>query len=96
MSIHRPKRANPRRAEAAGSAKNSSQTATQKVPKWKDAVSDKPDSAFTTYDQATTFARDDLVAHAKFGKGVVLEVEGNKVTILFEEGPKKLMHSTPG
>ncbi len=96
MSIHRPKRANPRRAEPAGSAKSSGQSTAPKLPKWKEAVSGAPDSAFTAYNPATTFAKDALVMHPKFGKGLVLEVDGNKVSILFEEGTKKLMHGTPG
>jgi hypothetical protein len=96
MSIHRPKRANPRRAEPAGSAKSSSPSSAPKVPKWKEAVSGAADSAFAAYSPAATFTKDALVLHAKFGKGLVLEVDGNKVSILFEEGVKKLMHGTPG
>jgi hypothetical protein len=96
MSIHRPKRANPRRTEQPGSSKNSAPSSpVPKLPKWKEAVGDAPDSAFAAYNPATTFAKDGLVKHPKFGKGVVVEVDGNKVQILFEEGLKKLMHATP-
>ena len=95
MSIHRPKRATARRSETAAGGRGSSPSSSPKPPKWKDVVGDKPDSAFTTYAQGSTFQKDALVAHAKFGKGVVVEVDGNKVNILFEEGIRKLMHGTP-
>lgn len=60
---------------------------------WKDLVADKPDEAFKPYSMTTTFARNDLVVHPKFGKGVVVLVEGSRVEILFEEGAKKLGHA---
>ena len=58
-------------------------------------MGDQPDKAFVAYATASTFAKDALVSHPKFGKGIVLEVEGNKINILFEEGIRKLMHGTP-
>jgi hypothetical protein len=57
-------------------------------------VADKPDTAFTSYATASRFEKDALVAHSKFGKGVVVEVDGNKVHILFEEGVRRLLHGT--
>src|SRR5882672_1056417 len=95
MSINRPKRATPRRADSPPSARDGASTPTNKPPKWKDVIGDKPDNAFAEYAPSATFARDALVAHHKFGKGVVLEVDGNKINILFEEGIRKLMHGTP-
>ena len=94
MSIHRPKRATPKRTDTAG-ARGSSPPTSAKPPKWKDVVADKPDGAFAAYATAATFEKDALVAHSKFGKGIVLEVDGNKVHILFEEGVRKLLHGTP-
>jgi len=67
-----------------------------KPPKWKEAVADKPDGAFAAYAPEQTFEKDALVAHAKFGKGIVVEVDGNKVHVLFEEGIRRLLHGTPG
>jgi hypothetical protein len=67
-----------------------------KPPKWKDAVADKPDGVFATYAPDQTFEKHALVAHAKFGKGIVVEVDGNKVSVLFEEGIRRLVHGTPG
>jgi hypothetical protein len=94
MSIHRPKRATSRRSESSA-PRGSSPSNTAKPPKWKDVVADKPDGAFANYAPALTFEKDALVAHSKFGKGIVVEVDGNKIHILFEEGVRKLLHGTP-
>jgi hypothetical protein len=64
-------------------------------PKWKDIVHDKPAEAFLAYSPGARYERDALVSHPKFGKGIVLEVDGNKVHVLFEEGLRKLLHGTP-
>jgi len=96
MSIHRPKRATAaRRTDSASSLRTGSGAASAKPPKWKDVVADQPDQAFAAYNSAATFARDTFVLHPKFGKGVVMEVDGNKVHILFEEGIRKLVHGLP-
>jgi len=96
MSIHRPKRATSRRSEVpAAGGRGSSPSNSPKPPKWKDVVADKPDGAFANYAPALTFEKDALVNHAKFGKGVVVEVDGNKLHVLFEEGIRKLLHGTP-
>lgn len=95
MSIHRPKRAAARRSDTA-SGKGSSPSSAPKPPKWKEVVADKPDGAFEAYAQGHTFEKDALVAHSKFGKGIVVEVDGNKVHVLFEEGVRKLLHGTSG
>jgi len=86
MSIHRPKRATSRRSEAPGAGGRSSSPSS----------APKPEGAFVAYAQGLTFAKDTLVNHAKFGKGLVVEVDGNKLHVLFEEGIRKLLHGTPG
>jgi hypothetical protein len=96
MSIHRPKRATSRKTESSSPARGSAAGGPPKPPKWKEAVGEQPDGAFAEYTPGSTFAKDALVSHAKFGKGIVLEVDGNKVQILFEEGIRKLLHGTPG
>ena len=60
---------------------------------WTDAVEGKDEGAFKPYGVATSYKRDDLVVHPKFGKGVVTMVEGNRVEILFQDGAKKLAHA---
>jgi hypothetical protein len=47
------------------------------------------------YALASRFEKGVLVLHAKFGKGVVLAVEGTRIDVLFAEGRKKLGHA-PG
>jgi hypothetical protein len=94
MSIHRPKRATSRKESA--TARGSASSGPPKPPKWKEVVGEQPDGAFAAYATASTFQKDALVAHTKFGKGIVLEVDGNKIQILFEEGIRKLLHGTPG
>jgi len=96
MSIHRPKRATSRRSESTSPARSSSSPpASIRPPKWKDIVLDKPEGAFVAYSPGSRFEQNTLVNHPKFGKGVVLEVDGNKVHVLFEEGLRKLLHGTP-
>ena len=60
---------------------------------WADETGGKPDSAFTPYAFTTKFAKGTLVLHPKFGKGVVVDVEGARVEVLFEDGTKKLGHA---
>ena len=95
MSIHRPKRPTHRRTESAAATRATPSAPAPKQVKWKEAVGSSPDEAFTPYSSAATFAKDSLVSHPKFGKGIVIEVDGNKIQILFEEGPRKLLHATP-
>ena len=38
------------------------------------------------------YGKGQLVLHAKFGKGIVVDVEASRVEILFQEGKKKLGH----
>ena len=87
--MNRPKRATPRKADSAASRALS---ADSPVPTWSEAVAGKPDQAFYAYTPTVSFSRGSLVSHAKFGKGIVVELEPSKATILFEEGLKKLVH----
>ncbi len=49
------------------------------------------DEAFTLAPQQA-LAKEALVIHAKFGKGIVVDVEPSRVEVLFQDGPKKLAH----
>jgi hypothetical protein len=93
MSIARPKRATTRKP--AGSSAAAKAAAAAKPPKWKDVVGDQPDGAFAHYVTSATYKGGSLIAHPKFGKGIVLEVDGHKIHILFEEGMRRLLHGTP-
>lgn len=60
---------------------------------WEEHVADKPDDAFVPYSLSEKFALGQLILHSKFGKGVIVDVEGQRVEILFQEGKKKLGHA---
>ena len=70
---------------------------TQKAPErqwaWAEDVAAQPDESFVPYALTATFDKGALLLHAKFGKGVVTNVEGQSIDVLFEEGPKRLRHS---
>jgi hypothetical protein len=60
---------------------------------WAELVEGKADDAFVAYALTVRFAKGQLVTHPKFGKGIVTNVEGARIEVLFEEGPKKLGHA---
>jgi hypothetical protein len=59
---------------------------------WEDQVTGQPEEVFAPYSLQGTFSKGALIAHPKFGKGVVLGVEGPRMDVLFQEGKKKLGH----
>ena len=90
----RPKRASAsRRADSDSASRGSGE---MKLPKWKDAVGEKPDAAFAAYAPSGQLREGAFVLHAKFSKGLVVEVDGSKASILFEEGVKKLVYGFSG
>jgi hypothetical protein len=60
---------------------------------WADETAGKADSAFLAYSTTTKFAKGALLQHAKFGRGIVVAVEGARIEVLFEDGVKKLGHA---
>jgi hypothetical protein len=56
-------------------------------------VESKPDDAFVPFQLSSRYAKGDLISHPKFGKGLVLGVEGTRIEVLFQDGKKKLGHS---
>jgi hypothetical protein len=61
-------------------------------PEWSE-VEGKPETAFVPFAMSTRFAKGDLILHSKFGKGMVLGVEGGRIEVLFQDGKKKLGHA---
>ncbi|MGH7293884.1 MAG: hypothetical protein ACRELB_03070 [Polyangiaceae bacterium] len=61
-------------------------------PEWSE-VESKPEESFVPFALSTRFAKGDLILHAKFGKGMVLGVEGSRIEVLFQDGKKKLGHA---
>ena len=92
MSIKRSK------AKGSGSSKGDDTTdAWGKPPEpektWTEHLEGKSDDAFVPYAMSSRFAKGQLLSHPKFGKGVVTNVEGLRIEVLFEEGAKKLGHA---
>ena len=49
--------------------------------------------ALSVVKKSNGLTKGQLLVHPKFGKGVVLGVEGQRIEVLFEDGPKKLGHA---
>ncbi len=60
---------------------------------WEQWTQDVDDAAFRPYVPTEKFEKGVLLAHSKFGKGAVVGVEGNRIEVLFQDGPKKLGHA---
>jgi hypothetical protein len=58
-------------------------------PSWAD-VESKPESSFVPFVMSSRYAKGDLILHSKFGRGLVLGVEGTRIEVLFQDGKKKL------
>ncbi len=61
---------------------------------WSEHTEGKVDGDFAPYALGSKFLLGSLVLHPKFGKGVIVEVEPQKVAVLFEDGRRKLGQST--
>jgi hypothetical protein len=61
-------------------------------PTWAE-VESKPDDSFVPFVLSSRYAKGNLILHPKFGKGLVLGVEGTRIEVLFQEGKKKLGHA---
>ena len=88
------------RAKSSGSGRasgedESSYFAKPKEPEktWAEHLDGKGDDAFLPYAMTSRFTKGQLLAHPKFGKGIVVHVEGQRIEVLFEDGPKKLGHA---
>jgi hypothetical protein len=62
-------------------------------PAWAAEVDSKPDGSFVPFALSSRYAKGDLILHPKFGKGLVLGVEGTRIEVLFQDGKKKLGHT---
>jgi hypothetical protein len=60
---------------------------------WAELVEGKGDDAFVAYAMTAKYSKGTLLLHAKFGKGAVVNVEGQRIEVIFEEGTKKLGHA---
>jgi hypothetical protein len=92
MSMKRSKEVRRRGRDTEGEDGFFSSKAAGKVWEWEKDVAPQPDDAFAAYAPKERFVKDAFVIHAKFGKGVVVDVEPSRATVLFQDGPKKLVH----
>ncbi len=60
---------------------------------WAEHMAKNEGAAFTPYAVTSKYQKGALIEHAKFGKGVVTQVEGTKIEVCFESGHKKLSMS---
>jgi hypothetical protein len=59
---------------------------------WDEQMEGRTDDAFVPYVLSERFAKGQLVVHAKFGRGVVVDADPGRVEILFQDGKRKLGH----
>jgi hypothetical protein len=94
MSIKRNKTASRGKAKDSDGESGLGSPKPAPVPIWKDQVGTKSDDAFSPYTLGSVFQKGSLIQHSKFGKGLVTNVDGARIEVLFEEGSKKLGHGT--
>ena len=98
-NYHAPKEAKTsaeRRATGSGERATSSSAKRKEVmtppfrEQWEAALAGKDSSEATAYDMTGKVGKDNLVSHPNFGIGIVTMVAGNKMEVLFRDGPKLL------
>lgn len=78
---------------AASTASHRTKAEATRRNEWEARVLGQAATAFARFSVERTFAVGDLVLHKKFGEGYVTELlEGRKVSILFRDGPRTLVH----
>jgi hypothetical protein len=64
-----------------------------RVREWESRIAGNVATAFLRYAVTRRFDLGDLVLHSKFGEGYVAELlEGNKISVMFRDGSKVLVH----
>ena len=91
MSINRPKRVTYRSSRESSSLDQQPKDA--KPADWAAAMEGKSDGDFVAYAVKTTYVVGALIKHPKFGNGIVVGVEAQKIDVLFESGERKLAHA---
>ena len=60
---------------------------------WPELVQDRPEDTFVPYALTGRFQKGAALAHATFGRGVVVSVDGRRIDVVFEGGKKTLSHA---
>jgi hypothetical protein len=92
MSMKRSKQRSSGSGRNSGSEDDAWAKPAEPEPAWSE-VESKPDESFVPFALSSRYAKGDLILHPKFGKGLVLGVEGTRIEVLFQDGKKKLGHA---
>ncbi len=94
MSMKRSKQRNSGSSRSSGDEESAPPWAKAEAPEptWAE-VESKPETSFVPFAMSSRYVKGDLIAHPKFGKGLVLGVEATRIEVLFQDGKKKLGHS---
>lgn len=93
-NYRRPKSEEPEKKRAPRKAKPAARKPISDFRKaWEEAIMGRSPDDFTAYNITQVFQIGQLVHHKKFGDGVVSDlIEGGKIQVIFEPGPKTLVH----
>lgn len=81
---------------SSGGAKSASAAVSKITITFDQMLSGKDLTAARRYSPRDTYAKDEVIDHPSFGFGVVMEVRGDKVTVLFKMDEKTLVHGRGG
>ena len=94
MSMKRAKAKSGASARSSGEDESSFFSKPKEPEKtWAEHTDGKEEGSYVMYSMASRYTKGQLVLHTKFGKGVVIGVETQRIEVLFEDGPKKLGHA---
>ncbi len=67
---------------------------TKQSRKWSRLMAKAETDSPRAYQMSDTYLQNDLIHHEKFGDGIVVSViDPTKISVVFEEGPKTLIHN---
>ncbi len=95
MSIKRSKEVRHRRDPGEADDSSFSSRPPPRKWDWEKDVMPHPDDAFTPYVTSGRYFAEALLVHPVFGKGVVIAADPRRIEVLFQDGPKKLVHDQP-
>ena len=92
MSIKRTKQRSSPAARRLGEHAGFGNKKQEAEKNWQADVAAQPETAFVPYAVTNHYDKGVLIAHSSFGKGLVVQVDGPRIEVLFETGKKKLGH----
>ncbi|MBI4516339.1 MAG: hypothetical protein HY699_11055 [Deltaproteobacteria bacterium] len=80
-------------AAGARSRRSPKPAASPRTPDYQSLLRGRDQAAAQRYAAGERFAKGDVIRHSSFGLGVVVATkDGNKIEVLFPDGPKVLVH----